>query len=49
MTRAEKTLSRLLLAVQLLVITLGLTVVIYHSIQFFSSSLTLLQFFMRAT
>lgn len=34
MTSAEKILSRLLLAVQLLVITLGFTFVIYHSIQF---------------
>jgi|DEB0MinimDraft_10_1074344.scaffolds.fasta_scaffold03265_9 hypothetical protein len=34
MTRAERIMAGLLLALQLSVITLGLTFVIYHSIQF---------------
>jgi hypothetical protein len=45
MSRAEKIMSRLLLAVQLLVITLGLTFVIFHSIQFVASSMALLEYF----
>lgn len=45
MSGAERIMARLLLAVQLSVITLGLTFVIYHSIQFVASSMALLEYF----
>jgi len=45
MTRAERIMAGLLLALQLSVITLGLTFVIFHSIQFVASALTLLEYF----
>lgn len=45
MTRAERIMAGLLLALQLTVITLGLTFVIFHSIQFVASSMALLEYF----
>jgi len=45
MSGAERIMAGLLLALQLSVITLGLTFVIYHSIQFVASSMALLEYF----
>jgi len=45
MNRAERIMAGLSLALQLSVIALGITFVIYHSIQFVGSTLTLLEYF----